>query len=103
MNTKQVAETILDQLGGNRFVAMTGAKNFVYGDKDGVPYLSMKLPRGKHMTIKLDPSDTYTMELAKISTRNFTFKKTVIEESSHVYCDMLQNEFTRMTGLYTYL
>lgn len=103
MNTQQVAETILDQLGGHRFVIMTGAKNFVSGDKDGVPYLSMRLPRNHHMTIKLDPSDTYTMEYVKITTRNFTFKKTVIEESSHVYCDMLQHEFTRMTGFYTYL
>ena len=27
--SKQVAETTLDQLGGNRFVAMTGARSFL--------------------------------------------------------------------------
>ena len=36
------AATILEQLGGNKFRAMTGAKNFL----DGGSYLSFHLPRG---------------------------------------------------------
>lgn len=32
---KFVATEILNQLGGNRFIAMTGAKNFAYFDEDG--------------------------------------------------------------------
>jgi hypothetical protein len=38
-----VAKTILNQLGGNKFAAMTGAKNFV----DCGDALSMKIGRNK--------------------------------------------------------
>jgi len=41
-----IAETILGQLGGTKFVAMTGSKNFV-GGKD---FLSMKLAGNKLKT-----------------------------------------------------
>lgn len=35
---KEVAAIILQQLGGNKFIAMTGTKNFVYDDKKTVAY-----------------------------------------------------------------
>ena len=37
----QVAKEILNQLGGNKFIAMTGSKQFVAGEN----YLAMKLTR----------------------------------------------------------
>lgn len=96
----QVAKTILAQLGNNRFVAMTGAKNLVGGENS----LSFSLPRGakngiNKVKITLDPSDTYTVEFFKY--RNFDLK--LISESDNVYCDMLQEIFTNHTGLYTKL
>ena len=57
-----VAQTILDQLGGNKFIAMTGSKNFLGGEKS----LSMKLAKNQsgatHLRIELEPTDTYKME-----------------------------------------
>ncbi|ELO20746.1 hypothetical protein SEEE0116_09994, partial [Salmonella enterica subsp. enterica serovar Enteritidis str. 648900 1-16] len=41
---KFVATEILNQLGGNCFIAMTGAKNFAYFDEDGECGLSFRLP-----------------------------------------------------------
>ena len=53
----QLAQTILAQLGGNTFVRMTGARNFVHSATS----LSFRLPWPKvnvvHIT--LDPDDTY--------------------------------------------
>ncbi|EES0484193.1 hypothetical protein ACN662_005697, partial [Escherichia coli] len=62
---KFVATEILNQLGGNRFIAMTGAKNFAYFDEDGECGLSFRLPSKFAMNginlvkIKLTFSDTY--------------------------------------------
>ena len=64
MNTAQI---ILEQLGGNKFIAMTGAKNFV---SDG-DTLRMTLPRNgskaNRLNITLAPDDTYTMHFFKFS------------------------------------
>jgi hypothetical protein len=111
MNT---AQTILEQLGGNRFIAMTGSKNFTSG-KDS---LSMKLTKNKigaqYLTITLLPSNTYEMKFSKVkkilnkdlSDGEFKiYDEEVIElkNLSGVYCDQLQSIFTDVTGLYTRL
>jgi hypothetical protein len=67
MDTKQIAETILEQLGGNRFIAMTGAHQFVTvccdrlnGIRGG---LRFRLPMGKMAIICVDLIDTDTYEV----------------------------------------
>ncbi len=70
-----VAETILQQLGGQRFVVMTGAKHFM-SDTHGAGSLTMKLPRQltrnhiSHVRIILDRDDTYRLEALKVSDRD---------------------------------
>eukprot|EP01049_Picozoa_sp_SAG25_P003291 SAG25_NODE_188_length_12354_cov_23.716116_13_plen_97_part_00 len=92
-----VAQTILSQLGGNRFAMMTGSKNFVAGQNT----LSMKLSRngsgGNYLRITLTPADVYKMEFISIRGMKMTTKK----EFENVYCDQLQSIFTEATGLYT--
>jgi len=100
--TMQVANTILSQLGGTRFVVITGARDFV-GREDS---LTMRLPRGTksgvtHLRIRLDPSDTYTVESMKYSKR--AMQMTKIETREDVYVDMLRETFESMTGLYASL
>ena len=93
-----VANTILQQLGGNRFRAMTGSKTFVdHGDA-----LSFRFPTSNklnYLKITLDPSDTYNLEFGYI--RGTTYKPQPTIE--RVYCDQLQEIFTDKTGLYTRL
>ena len=98
----QVANTILSQLGGNRFLAMTGARDLL-GSEDS---LTMRLPRGAksgitHIRVTLDPSDTYTMTAMKFNKR--TLQMTTITAWSEVYADNIRGRFEDMTGLYTRL
>jgi hypothetical protein len=95
----QVAQTILSQLGGSRFVAMTGAKNLVAGHNSLSMHIGQNAKKVTHVRIRLDPSDTYTVEFVRISKSNFKVLTTV----SDVYCDMLQEIFTQHTGLHTSL
>jgi hypothetical protein len=93
------AKTILRQLGGNRFLAMTGTKNLTGSETA----LSMKLARNKsgatHLRVTLDPSDTYTMEFIRVHG----VKCSTVRVDSGVYCDQLQDVFTSTTGMYTRL
>ena len=97
-----VANTILEQLGGRRFIAMTGAKNLT-SDKNS---LMFKIPKAKsgitHVKITLDPSDTYTVRFIK-QARAPSFAVTTVKEYNDIYADQLQDLFMRTTGLYTNL
>jgi hypothetical protein len=98
-----VANAILAQLGGPRFVAMTGAKHLV-----GAPAsLSFKLPRGgkdgiNAVRVELDAADTYTVTFSKIS-RGRSYASATIDVVPNVYADNLQAIFTAHTGLHTRL
>lgn len=110
---KEVATTILQQLGGNKFIVMTGAKDFFALENGGG--LGMSIPRNKskanRLKIKLMPDDTYTLEWIKFSPSRWQPKKltftepkvTVLKTQEGVYCDMLQEFFTEYTGMYTHL
>jgi hypothetical protein len=95
------AGTILQQLGGRRFIAMTGAKNFVKDDKNQT--IMFRIPRAKeginYVKIKLTSMDLYDMEFGMIRGMKI-FKK---KEYKGVYNDQLQELFTQATGLYTSL
>lgn len=103
MNKMEVAKTILEQLGGSRFRAFTGAKNFTAGDSEGGGSLSFKLPANiatkgiNYVKVSLTAADDYTMEFGKI----WGTKYTVLATSETIYCDMLQDEFLNKTGLFT--
>ena len=92
---KEIAKTILQQLGGNKFIAMTGAKNLGHTNKG----LQMKIGRNSkgitHVIINLKASDTYEIEFIKLRGA----KRTVVKKVSGVYNDMLGKIFTKYTGL----
>ena len=93
--TLAVANTILSQLGGNKFLAMTGASNLV-GREDG---LSFKVGRNDakvtHVRVTLTPADEYTLEF--INVRGTKIKPLATVE--HVYADNLSQVFETKTGL----
>lgn len=94
-----VAQTILQQLGGSRFRAMTGMHSAVAHPKG----FSFKIGRNakgvNYVMIELDPSDTYT--ITTYSIRKYEPKEK--ERMTGVYADNLRSVFTKMTGLYTSL
>lgn len=102
-----IAKTILQQLGGNKFIAMTGAKEL----SDEGNGLRMKLTRNmagaNYLTIAINSMDTYDMvfvKMVKPTPRNgFRQSMKTVAEHRGVYCDMLNDCFTQTTGLYTSL
>lgn len=105
MTDMSVANTILAQLGGRRFLTMTGA-NSLAGSSNS---LSMRLPRNPKkvsgVIVELNGNDTYTLKaLAKKgSLARGTFKIVEISNVSGLYCDQLCEAFEEVTGLYTSL
>ncbi len=93
----QVAQTILEQLGGRRFLAMVGAKN-IAGDESSVQFSIGNGAKNKinKVRVKLEDSDTYTVEFWSIRGAKFDLVSTF----SDVYCDQLQEIFTAETGFY---
>jgi hypothetical protein len=97
--SNQVANTILQQLGGAQFVAMTGASKFCAGDS----FLQFCLPKCNDginkCRIMLTPADTYTVEFFRVTGTTFERKL----EFTDVYCDNLPDLFEASTGLYVTL
>lgn len=100
MTDMTVASTILQQLGGKRFVVMTGAKNFVGGEN----FLSFQIKgKGKKGSVNkfkvtLTGTDLYNVEAFYVKAPNFK----VVDSAEGLYFDQLQETFTEMTGLYTH-
>lgn len=98
-----VAKTILEQLGGRRFMAMTGAKNFMGSESA----LDFRLPAKSgfvknginHVRVVLTPMDTYVV----IFNRIRDFKVTEVSKHEDIYAEDLQELFLRETGLDTHL
>jgi len=99
MANQEVAKIILQQLGGHKFMTMTGAKNFISTEDS----LSFKIPKSlkniNHVRITLAPNDTYTMDFLAIRGLN----PKVVGRFENVHFDLLHDIFTSATGLYTHL
>jgi hypothetical protein len=95
------AEDVLQQLGGKRFILMTGANKFVKNDSE--KSITFKLPRAKssikYVKITLTSMDLYDVEF--IAARGTNIK--TVAKVKGVYNDQLQQVFTQHTGLYTRL
>lgn len=112
--TTTVATTIYQQLGGGRFTAMTGAKNFL-ALENGLRFrIGRNRSKANMVEIKLNGLDLYDITFYKHTPYSFkigrdgSFKETqeslkTIAEYNDYYGDMLQDVFTRVTGMYTSL
>jgi len=91
--TKHVSTTILQQLGAQRFILMTGAFDLGTDGNDlGLKFRGCK--SANYLNIKLNDDDTYTLLLGKIG-RNY---KIVFTEKG-LYNNDLQRVFEDKTGL----
>lgn len=97
-----VADEILRQLGGRRFIVMTGARDMTYSKQlDGArkwPTFTVKFPHGnaKILRIALAPSDTYTVQF-------MTRTGKVIKELDDIYAEQLPDVVAQGTGLALHL
>jgi len=94
----QIAQTILDQMGGQRRLSvMIGATNFVSHPRG----VSFSFPRPgsrkpNYLKITLEPSDTYTLEFG--SRHGYNYKK--LKTFDDIYAEQLGEIFSRTTGLH---
>lgn len=90
---KEIADNILQQLGGRQFLLMTGAKSLLILESG----LRFKLPIGAWgcVEIILTPMDTYTVkfQLPREGDRSR------ISEHEQIYCEDLAKLISEQTGL----
>ena len=99
MTDMTVAHEILNQLGGRRFITMTGSSNFV-GSNNSLSFKVGSNPKKiTHVRIVLNLHDLYDIEFMRIWGTKTSFSYT----ENDVYNDQLRKTFTEYTGLYTSL
>ena len=99
---KEIAQTILNQLGGHKFIVMTGAKNFVAKENGltfRIPGKNFAKSNINHVEVILKGDDTYTILFSRIRAG----KMIGVANEGGVYFDQLQAVFTEYTGLATHL
>lgn len=94
-----VAKEILRQLGGNKFIAMTGAKNLSGAEN----YLIFKIGRNSSsanwVKIVLNGKDLYDVSFIQVRGS----ERKILKTYDDVYFDQLQRIFTSFTGMDTHL
>lgn len=99
----KVADITLQQLGGQKFIAMTGAKNLLSRDNGATLsfQISSRLTSNKsnYVTVTLNGNDLYDVYFGKI--HKYTLKE--ISKHNDVGVENLVKLFERETGLYTKL
>lgn len=105
-----VAETILNQLGGNKFLAMTGAKGLGGWDTGLQFSLPARFAKNgiRRVRIELTPADLYNVTFYKSKRERVAPCVTIpgfieVERHEMIYADQLQPLFTQATGLDTHL
>ena len=97
---QEIAKTIIQQLGGNKFIAMTGAHT-LFAIEKGVTFRLPYFPecRINFIRIRLNAMDTYDVDYIRVRGESHT----IVKEDKGLYFDMLQSAFTEATGLNTSL
>lgn len=94
----QIARTIQHQLGGSRFVVMTGAKDFL-ALESGLQFMIPRTNNIRKVRIILQNNDLYTVEYYSVHKAEAKLRS----RTEDLYADQLQDNFTLATGLYTHL
>ncbi len=107
----EVAYEILNQLGGNKFLAMTGAKHLIGTDNTLQMTLPKNMSKANRLKIILNGNDLYDVIFTKYTPFKY-FPKTgkirdetiiTIKDFKNVYNNQLQELFTSVTGFNTHL
>ncbi len=97
VKSQEIVNQVINQLGGNKFLAMTGATIGYYCQTVCVKFKGSS--KANIMYIELNGSDTYTVRIAK----SVGYKFTEVVIWNNVYAQQLQSVFTQATGLRTSL
>jgi hypothetical protein len=92
-----IATKILNQLGGNKFIAMTGANCYSDGNTLVTKFKGSRI--ANIMYITLNEKDLYTIKICKFKGMEIK----TIKEVNNAYADMLKSTFELVTGIRTSL
>ena len=92
-----IANEILNQLGGNKFIAMTGAACYSDGNTLVAKFKGSRVANIMYVT--LNEMDTYDVKICKFKNLDVN----VVKEVKGAYSDMLKSIFENTTGLRTSL
>jgi hypothetical protein len=95
-----IAQTILQQLGGNKFIAMTGARDLAAGSNSLQFHFAKGANKANICRVTLETTDTYMVQF--FNRRAFDVRN-VGDVKRGIYADQLQELFTAETGLLTRL
>lgn len=100
----EIVSTMMHQLGGTRFIAMTGSKPEYKDISTNSPIICFKLSKNSskcnYFKVQyMNGSDLYKIDFIKIRKENID----VLHTYDNIYSDQLQTIFTEVTGLYTTL
>lgn len=106
-----ISEVILEQLGGKRFLAMTGTRGLLADGNTLRMTLAKNESRANRLYITLDANDTYTMRFFcytadKLNKETMAWADEIIDEVAeykNVFADDLRRIFSLATGLDTRL
>lgn len=99
-----IHDTIFEQLGGGKFIAITGAKMFMSLERG----LSFRLPvrfsirKINHVQIILNKEDTYDLVFSRV-VGGMNLRCSTISQRFGVYAEHLRRVFSEETHLYTSL
>jgi hypothetical protein len=95
--TQTTAREILNQLGGNRFAVMTGARDFM-STGNGVQFrIGRNAKSVNRVAVTLNGLDLYDVMFWNVRSA----KATIRSEVENVYADQLRSVFENHTGMYT--
>lgn len=108
---KEIMMNLYQQLGGHKFVAMTGSKFMGYsenehGNLEQLIKLSKNVSSANRLYITYkEGEDLYSMRFVRqfVSKKVLSCKEIEVCKREDVSFDELQNTFTEVTGLYTKL
>lgn len=103
-NNNQIINTMVSQLGGNKFFVMTGSKPQYKDTRTSNPLIAFKLKRNQskanYMKLSyISGQDLYKMEFVQMTAK----KNETVEVYEGLFGDQLQEFFTSTTGMYTRL
>lgn len=106
-----IAMDILNQLGGNRFVVMTGAKDII-NLGNGLQFtIGRNYSKANRVIIKLNGKDLYDVYFKRVTNGGLNRKtwqweqgkNELIKEYNDIYCDQLVEIFEQFTHMYAHL
>jgi hypothetical protein len=96
MKDPQIAQTILQQMGGGQRLKMFVGGHTYVDHGNGLSFKFKGSKVANYMKVTLTPMDTYNVEIGKIWGQKYNVKK----ELDNVYFDQLVSIFEDTTKLY---